>query len=194
MTSNDRLAYLACHVPDIEKSLSAVVNDVISEQLEDPLVAISTRLYEKYGNNGTDLVKLQRAARSSKEVVAVRRELSEAVGEAESAKSKPDSTEQKKLDANEKPKFTCSRGHSEELPAAIKVATSTAKATGVAMFEAARSLYDQLAGTADLVLCFCTEHHACADVETVARELFGSVPFAANTTHGGLVTTHGWRG
>lgn len=40
----------------------------------------------------------------------------------------------------------------------------------------------------DLVLCFCTEHHAAAHVLAAASRVFVNVPFAANTTHGGLVT------
>ena len=95
--------------------------------------------------------------------------------------------------------FICSRDldvGAQALPAAIAVATSTLPggslhATGLAMREAARKLFEDLHGTADLVLCFCTESHQCTHVESVAGELFNAVPFAANTTHGGLVTKLG---
>ena len=43
----------------------------------------------------------------------------------------------------------------------------------------------------DLVLCFCTEHHSREDVQAAAQEAFPSVPFAANTTHGGVLTEGG---
>ena len=59
------------------------------------------------------------------------------------------------------------------------------------MRSAAASLHKQLGGVADLVLCFCTEQHHGQHVEAAAQKLFNSVPFAANTSHGGVVTESG---
>ena len=66
---------------------------------------------------------------------------------------------------------------------------SSFEQTRKAMMEAARTLKEQLDGdaVADLVLCVCTEQHRPENVMKAASEFFGKVPFAANTTHGGLI-------
>ena len=76
-----------------------------------------------------------------------------------------------------------------------KIATSTALLAGGdatstkrALSTAASKLHAKLEGVADLVICTCTCQHRAADVLATAAELFDGIPFAANTSHGGLAT------
>ena len=180
------ISYADSHIAHLEAALTDVVNEVLQERkAEDPLAEISTRLFQKHVHMAPPHV---RRVRTSREALV------------EVPKAKPTRNNEVKarvLDEGSEPVFACSGGTaSGELPAAIAVATSTLgggseHATGLAMRQAARSLHEQLRGEADLVLCFCTEHHNVAAVEAAARALFGGIPFAANTTHHGLATELG---
>ena len=76
----------------------------------------------------------------------------------------------------------------------IATATSTLSNTFDALAEAAHKLHDDLDGVADLVLCICTCDHEAPDVLEAAMPYFTGIPFAGNTSHGGLVTeTHNLR-
>jgi hypothetical protein len=184
----DEYEYLQRNVPTIEAAFSTVVNKVLAKRPNDPLLEISKQLYEEYG--------WVRAPRKDGISKATPMNVSSGLMEEVAATEKK--TVVRKLDESSEPVFTCSRDLAvgEVLPAMIAATTSTQPggsrgATGQAMREAARELYAELGGTADLVLCFCTEQHRCTDVESVARELFKAVPFAASTSHGGLVTQLG---
>ena len=79
------------------------------------------------------------------------------------------------------------------LEPAIATATCTLagrsqRHTEHALQRAARELHGKLDGVADLVLCFCTEHHELPDLRAAALTVFGGIPFAASTTSGGVVT------
>ena len=174
-SANDGSAYFDALVPILESALSEAVNDVLERQPEQPLAEICTALYEKHGHrqqrhNGRPSREQMLSAASSSGLLMM-----DANSDASAPKQKP---ERQLLPIDREPVFTGSRGLASELPAAIAVATSnheggSTHATGLAMREAARSLYEQLDGAADLVLCFCTEQHACADVERAARNSAG---------------------
>ena len=177
------MSYIASHKEEIEAALAEAVNNVFKSQPEKPLEAICEVLSKR-----CDQPQHARQPRNSREPM----DTASSNGLLVDTNAPPVATKEERkpvLDANSEPIFTTSRGTT--LPASIAVATSNRAQTGEAIREAARSLYEQLDGAADLVLCFCTEHHLCADVEAVARVLFGRIPFAANTTHGGLVTQLG---
>ncbi len=78
--------------------------------------------------------------------------------------------------------------HPEIATATALLAGGDATSTKRALFTAAAELHKKLLGVADLVICTCTCQHRAADVLAAAAELFDGIPFAANTSHGGLAT------